>query len=85
MEEKNDIKVFYKNDKGTFRRILNSNQYLINQNGQIILPENHYSKGYVERIVSGIKWEEFPLFLDNKEKKSNDENNNDIDFYLDNK
>ena len=81
--KKNDIKVFYKNNKGTFRKILNAEQYLINKNGQIILPENHYSKGYVERIVSGIKWEDFPLFEEDKEKNFN--NNNDVDFYLDNK
>lgn len=85
MTKKNDIKVFYKNDKGTFRRILNPSQYHVNQNGQIILPKDHYSKGYVERIVSGIKWENFPLFCEDRGSEINEENNKDVDFYLDNK
>ena len=85
--EKKDIKVFVKNNYGTFRRILTKDQYTLNSNGQIILPENHYSRGYVERIVSGIKWENFPLFLeniDNKFENINLDTNNEIDFFLDN-
>lgn len=65
---KDDLKVFVKNNLGTFRRILNKDQYDINPDGKIILPENHYSKGYIERIVSGIKWEDFPLFPEKNDK-----------------
>ena len=85
---KGDLKVFVKNDKGTFRRILSKNQYSISQDGRIILPKNHYSMGYVERIVSGIKWEDFPLFYENNkilESNNKSQDNDDIDFYLDNK
>jgi len=87
---KGDLKVFVKNDKGTFRRILSKNQYSISQDGRIILPKNHYSMGYVERIVSGIKWEDFPLFSENNKFQESDNkfqksDNDDIDFYLDNK
>ena len=85
--ENKDIKVFVKNNNGTFRRILSKDQYKLSSTGQIILPENHYSRGYVERIVSGIKWENFPLFLENINNKFENINlntNNDIDFFLDN-
>lgn len=81
---KGDLKVFVKNDKGTFRRILSKEQYSISQDGQIVLPKNHYSMGYVERIVSGIKWEDFPLFSE-KNESNQLQDNDDIDFYLDNK
>jgi len=81
---KGDLKVFVKNDKGTFRRILSKEQYSISQDGQIVLPKNHYSMGYVERIVSGIKWEDFPLFSE-KNESTQLHNNDEIDFYLDNK
>ena len=81
---KGDLKVFVKNDKGTFRRILSKNQYSISQDGQFVLPKNHYSMGYVERIVSGIKWEDFPLFSE-KNESNQLQDNDDIDFYLDNK
>ena len=80
--EKGDIKVFVKKNNGTFRRILSKDQYQLNSNGQIILPKDHYSKGYVERIVSGIKWKNFPLYSKNNIYDEN--SNNDIDFYLDN-
>ena len=78
------IKVFVKNEKGTFRTILKKDQYLINNEGQIILPKNHYSKGYVERIVSGIKWEDFPLYKKKEKINQYDTSDNDLDFYLDN-
>ncbi len=83
--EKDSIKVFVKNEKGTFRRILNKNEYTYNENGQIILPKNHYSKGYVERIVAGIKWEDFPYYqkvVNQNQQYDND--SNDLDFYFDN-
>ena len=53
------------------------------KNGQIILPKDHYSRGYVERIVSGAKWENFPLYQEEKNILQ-EEINNDIDFLLDN-
>ena len=31
-------------------------------NEQIILPPNHYSKGYIERIIDDIKWDDYPFF-----------------------
>ena len=91
--EKGDIKVFFKNDRGTFRKILKKHEYSINKFGQIELPKDHYSKGYVERIVSGIKWEDFPPIetLDEVNKvikdfndKLNLDNNDGTDFFLDN-
>ena len=78
-----NIKVFVKNEKGTFRRILNSSQYIYNNYGQIVLPKDHYSRGYVERIVVGTKWENFPLYQE-EEHNLQEEINNDIDFLLDN-
>jgi hypothetical protein len=83
--EKDSIKVFVKNEKGTFRRILKKNEYSYNDSGQIVLPKNHYSKGYVERIVSGIKWEEFPYYqtVINKNQQY-DKDDIDLDFYFDN-
>lgn len=81
-----DIKVFFKNDKGTFRRILSKKQYKISKEGKIILPKNHYSMGYVERIVSGIKWEDFEWYNESiNENENENENEDNIDFYLDNK
>ena len=57
-----DIKVFVKNDAGIFKRILKENQYTRNEQGQIILPENHYSKGYIERIIDGVDWDTYPWY-----------------------
>lgn len=89
--EKEDIKVFFKNDRGTFRKILKKDEYSVNKFGQIILPKDHYSVGYVERIVSGAKWEDFPpietLERVNEVIKNFTDNlnlNNDVDFFLDN-
>lgn len=60
---KKEIKVFYKdNDGNIFRRILKEDQINYNRYGQIILPENHYSKGYIERLNEGIIWESYPLY-----------------------
>ena len=83
-----DIKVFFKNEKGIFRRILSKEQYKISKESKIILPKNHYSMGYVERIVSGIKWEDYEWFNENKDEhidENKDDNEDNIDFYLDNK
>ena len=79
------IKVFVKNEKGTFRRELNRNEYTYNDSGQIVLPKNHYSKGYVERIVSGIRWEEFPYYkIVISKNQQYDKDDIDLDFYFDN-
>jgi hypothetical protein len=56
------IKVFFKNKYGIFRKILSKEEYEINKNGKIILPKNHYSKGYIERIIDGAEWESYPLY-----------------------
>ena len=64
--ESGQIKVFFKNNEGIFRKILTKDQYTTNKNGQIILPPNHYSKGYIERISDGVIWEMYPLY---KEKE----------------
>lgn len=64
-----NIKVFYKDKDNTiYRKILSKDEYSINESGQIILPERHYSKGYIERIVDGVYWESYPLYkpIDNK-------------------
>ena len=75
---KGDLKVFIKNNKGTFRRILNKGQYSISQDGKIVLPKDHYSMGYVERIVSDIKWEDFPLFSENESKQLEENESNQL-------
>ena len=58
------IKVFVKNDEGIFRRTLNEGEYTKNEKGQIILPPNHYSKGYIERIIDDVVWENYPLYTE---------------------
>ena len=58
-----NIKVFFKDKDNTiYRKILSKDEYSINQSGQIILPEGHYSKGYIERIVDGVEWESYPIY-----------------------
>jgi hypothetical protein len=61
--DKGDVKVFYKKDDTVYRKILKSNEYTKNEYGQIILPEDHYSKGYIERIIDGIDWEDSPFYI----------------------
>lgn len=51
------IKVFVKIEDKIYKRILEPRQYSFNEEGQIILPDNHYSKGYIERIIDGINWD----------------------------
>ena len=58
----NEIKVFVKENEKIYKRVLNKDQYKINESNQIILPKNHYSKGYIERIIDGICWEECPEY-----------------------
>lgn len=58
------IKVFVKIDNKIYKRVLEPNQYSFNEHGQIILPDNHYSKGYIERIVDGINWDEQPEYTE---------------------
>ena len=66
--EKEKIKVFFKDkNDNVFRKILSKDQYKLNEFGQIILPKDHYSKGYIERIIDGIEWESCPLYDPNKE------------------
>ena len=59
-----EIKVFYmdKDNDTIYRRILKEDEYSKNKFGQIILPENHYSRGYIERIIDGVNWDEYPLY-----------------------
>ena len=60
---KENIKVFYKdNDNTIYRKILSKDEYSINTSGQIVLPDGHYSKGYIERIVDDVEWESFPFY-----------------------
>ena len=64
--EKEKIKVFFKDkNNNVFRKILSKDEYSINESGQIILPESHYSKGYIERIIDGVYWESYPLYKSN--------------------
>ena len=58
----NKIKVFVKKDDKIYKRILEPNEYSYNKIGQIILPDNHYSKGYIERIIYGINWDDYPEY-----------------------
>ena len=44
----------------------------------LCLPKDHYSMGYVERIVSGIKWEDFPLFSENETKQLEENESNQL-------
>lgn len=57
-----EIKVFVKENDKIYRRVLNKDQYNLNELNQIVLPKNHYSKGYIERIIDGIIWEEYPEY-----------------------
>lgn len=45
-----------------YRRILKEGEYSKNEFGQITLPKNHYSRGYIERIIDGVNWDEYPLY-----------------------
>ena len=56
----NQVKVFVKINDKIYKRVLEPTQYSFNEKGQIILPDNHYSKGYIERLIDGINWEEYP-------------------------
>ena len=58
------IKVFVKIEDKIYKRILEPNQYSFNESGQIILPDNHYSKGYIERVIDGINWDEYPEYIE---------------------
>ena len=58
------IKVFVKIEDKIYKRILEPSQYSFNEEGQIILPDNHYSKGYIERIIDGINWDEHPEYIE---------------------
>tara|TARA_Y100001968_G_C18866546_1_gene485142 strand:- start:355 stop:543 length:189 start_codon:yes stop_codon:yes gene_type:complete len=59
--EKN-IKVFVKIEDKIYKRILEPQQYSLNEKGQIILPDNHFSKGYIERIIDDINWDDYPEY-----------------------
>ena len=58
----NSIKVFVKIEDQIYKRVLEPSQYSFNEKGQIILPDNHYSKGYIERIIDGVNWDEYPEY-----------------------
>lgn len=58
------IKVFVKIEGQIYKRVLEPSQYSFNERGQIILPANHYSKGYIERIIDGINWDEYPEYIE---------------------
>ena len=59
-----EIKVFYmdKVNDTIYRRVLKPGEYSQNELGQIILPENHYSRGYIERVIDGVNWEDYPIY-----------------------
>jgi len=61
--DKYDVKVFYKKDDNIYRKILKENEYTKNELGQIILPDDHYSKGYIERIMDGVYWKDYPFYI----------------------
>ena len=56
------VKVFIKINNQIYRRILKIEDIAKNDIGQLILPPNHYSKGYIERIIDGIEWEDYPYY-----------------------
>jgi len=58
------IKVFVKIEGQIYKRVLEPRQYSFNESGQIILPANHYSKAYIERIIDGINWDEHPEYTE---------------------
>ena len=58
------IKVFVKIEDKVYKRVLEPSQYSFNESGQIILPDSHYSKGYIERIIDGIDWDEHPEYTE---------------------
>jgi|APSaa5957512493_1039668.scaffolds.fasta_scaffold25612_3 hypothetical protein len=61
---RDEIKVFYmdKVNDIIYRRILKPGEYSKNECGQITLPENHYSRGYIERVIDGANWEDYPIY-----------------------
>jgi hypothetical protein len=58
------IKVFVKIEDKIYKRVLEPSQYSFNEIGQIILPDNHYSKGYIERVIDEINWDEYPEYTE---------------------
>ena len=52
-------KVVFMSDKGTFKAMLNDSQVKKGERGQVILPDNFYSKGYFERMSDG-NWDSLP-------------------------
>jgi hypothetical protein len=58
---KSPLKVFVQIDDKFYRKILKPNEYK-SKNGEITLPENHYSKGYIERIIDGIDCNKSPEY-----------------------
>ena len=55
------IKVFVKIGDKIYKRVLEPSQYSFNEIGQIILPD---SKGYIERIIDEINWDEYPEYTE---------------------
>ena len=63
-----NLKVFVINNNIIYRRVINKDQYKIDECGNIILPRFHYCKGclpnngYIENLINNVKWEECKLY-----------------------
>lgn len=55
------LKVLVEYNDRLYRRILSGDQYTKNSSGQIVLPPNHVSRGYVKRVYDE-DWEDFPPY-----------------------
>lgn len=55
------IIVLIKNKDGLFRKKLSKDEYNINENGQIKLPKDHYSVGYISRIIDNFNIDDCPF------------------------
>lgn len=64
------LKIFYKEPKTNkiYRSIISVTETKL---GHYKLPPNCYSKGYIERIIDGIKWENYPYVSKSLKKKLN--------------
>ena len=63
-----NLKVFFIKNNIIYRRVLNKNQYKIDDFGNVILPQFHYCigclpiNGYIENLINNVKWEECKLY-----------------------
>ena len=67
-----DIKVFVSINGKIYKRVLKRSDVKI-ENEQIVLPPNHYSRGYIERIIDGVNWDDYPVYSDNPNSPNPDE------------